>query len=81
MNPVTQTTPVFQHQPPIFYAGDELHRIKQNRLQRVLEASEFDAFVFFKAEAVRYITDFYVKGYRPFMEPEYFVLVDRKSVV
>jgi Xaa-Pro aminopeptidase len=68
-------TPTFQQQPPIFYAGDELHRIKQDKLQRALAASEFDAFIFFKAEAVRYITDFYVKGYRPFMEPEYFVLV------
>ena len=24
---------------------------------------------------MRYITDFYVKGFRPFMEPEYVVLV------
>src|SRR5262249_39099383 len=36
-------------------------------------------FIFFKAEAVRYITDFYVKGYRPFMEPEYFVVVLKKQ--
>jgi Xaa-Pro aminopeptidase len=67
--------PVFQHQPPVFYVGDELHRIKQDKLQRALAASEFDAFIFFKAEAVRWVTDFYVKGYRPFMEPEYFVIV------
>src|SRR5881394_2661130 len=67
--------PAFERQPPIFYAGDELHRIKQEKLQRALAASRFDAFIFFKAEAVRYITDFYVKGYRPFMEPEYVVLV------
>ena len=31
--------------------------------------------MFFKAEAVRYVTDFYVKGFRPFMEPEYVVLM------
>ena len=68
-------TALFQRQPPIFYAGDELHRIKQDRVQSALAASGFDAFIFFKAEAVRYITDFYVKGYRPFMEPEYFVVV------
>jgi len=66
---------VFQKQDPVFYAGDELHRIKQGKVQRALEQSGFDAFIFFKAEAVRYITDFYVKGYRPFMEPEYVVLV------
>lgn len=67
--------PVFQKQDPVFYAGDELHRIKQHRVQQALAASGFDAFIFFKAEAVRYITDFYVKGFRPFMEPEYMVQV------
>src|SRR5215510_2079578 len=75
MEAARQVTPVFQREPPIFYAGDELHRIKQDKVQRALAASGFDAFIFFKAEAVRYVTDFYVKGYRPFMEPEYFVLV------
>ena len=68
---------VFRRQDPIFYAGAELHRIKQQRVQDALRESGFDAFMFFKAEAVRYITDFYVKGFRPFMEPEYMVLVPR----
>jgi Xaa-Pro aminopeptidase len=67
--------PVFEKQDPVFYAGDELHRIKQARLQDALAQSGLDALIFFKAEAVRYITDFYVKGFRPFMEPEYVVLV------
>jgi Xaa-Pro aminopeptidase len=75
MNMARSTTPVFQKQAPIFYAGDELHRIKQQKVQRALERSGFDGFILFKAEAVRYITDFYVKGYRPFMEPEYVVMV------
>lgn len=65
----------FQKQDPIFYAGAELHRIKQDKVQRALAKSGLDALIFFKAEAVRYITDFYVKGFRPFMEPEYVVLV------
>jgi Xaa-Pro aminopeptidase len=65
----------FQKQDPIFYAGDELHAIKQAKLQDALSQSGLDALIFFKAEAVRYITDFYVKGFRPFMEPEYVVLV------
>jgi Xaa-Pro aminopeptidase len=73
MNEVT--TPTFQKQAPLFYAGDELHRIKQDKVQKALARSAFDAFLFFKAEAVRYLTDFYVKGFRPFMEPEYVVLV------
>lgn len=69
--------PPFEQQDPVFYAGDHLHRIKQQRVQAALEQSGLDAFMFFKAEAVRYITDFYVKGFRPFMEPEYVVLVAR----
>ncbi len=44
-------------------------------MQRGAGGTGLDAFLFFKAEAVRYITDFYVKGFRPFMEPEYVVLV------
>ena len=70
-------SPAFRKQPPIFYAGDDLHVIKQRRVQEALEAEGLDAVLFFKAEAVRYVTDFYVKGFRPFMEPEYVVLVAR----
>lgn len=70
--------PAFARQNPVFYAGDTLHAIKQRRVQEALASSGFDAFLFFKAEAVRYITDFYVKGYRPFMEPEYVVLAARE---
>ena len=65
----------FAKQPPSFYAGDELHAIKQEKLQKALEKSGFDAFLFCKAEAVRWCTDFYVKGFRPFLEPEYVALV------
>jgi Xaa-Pro aminopeptidase len=62
-------------QSPSFYAGDALHAIKQQKLQKALERSGFDAFLFCKAEAVRWVTDFYVKGIRPFLEPEYVALV------
>ena len=67
--------PFFEQRDPEFYAGAELHRIKHQKMQRALERSGLDALMFFKAEAVRYATDFYVKGFRPFMEPEYVVLV------
>ena len=67
----------FAKQDPIFFAGEALHRLKQAKVQQALERSDLDALVFFKAEAVRYLTDFYVKGFRPFMEPEYLVLVAR----
>ena len=32
-----------------------------------------------KAEAVRYVTDFYAKGYRPFFEPEYLTVVPKNA--
>jgi Xaa-Pro aminopeptidase len=67
----------FQKQDPIFYAGDELHRIKQRKIQKAMERAGYDALMLFKAEAVRYATDFYVKGFRPFMEPEYVALIPR----
>ncbi len=67
----------FQKQNPIFYPGDEVHRVKQTKIQAAIERSGYDALLLFKAEAVRYVTDFYVKGYRPFMEPEYVVLVPK----
>jgi Xaa-Pro aminopeptidase len=70
-------TTAFKRQSPEFYAGDELHVVKRAMLQEALERSGLDAFLFFKAEAARYATDFYVKGFRPFMEPEYVVLVPR----
>ena len=71
-----QRQTVAPKQDPIFYAGDELHRHQAGEGAAGARASPgFDAFLFFKAEAVRYITDFYVKGFRPFMEPEYLVLV------
>lgn len=65
----------FSKQSPSFYAGDALHAIKQQKLQKALEQSGMDAFLFCKAEAVRWVTDFYVKGFRPFLEPEYVTLV------
>lgn len=67
----------FEKQDPEFYAGDALHRVKQERIQDAMERAGYDALLLFKAEAVRYVTDFYVKGFRPFMEPEYVVLVVR----
>ena len=32
----------FAKQPPSYYAGDELHAIKQQKLQKALEKSGFD---------------------------------------
>ena len=67
----------FVKQDPVFYAGDTLHAVKQRKIQEAMAKAGYDALLLFKAEAVRYVTDFYVKGFRPFMEPEYLVLVPR----
>ena len=68
---------------PSFYCGDELHRFKTARLEEFLAKVKLDALILMKSEAVRYVTDFYVKGYRPFMDLEYFVVVipGKKPVV
>lgn len=64
---------------PPFYAGDTLHKVKQQKIRDAMRKYDFDAFLLIKSEAVRYVTDFYVKGYRPFMDLEYFVLVSREE--
>lgn len=62
---------------PTFYAGDELHKIKREKIQKALRENNLDGFLLTKAEAVRYATDFYVKGYRPFDEPEYLAVIPK----
>ncbi len=62
---------------PSFYAGDTLHLAKQEKIQMAIERNGLEAFLLTKSEAVRYATDFYVKGYRPFMEPEYFTIIPK----
>ncbi len=62
---------------PSFYAGDPLHLAKQEKIQKAIERNGLEAFLLTKSEAVRYATDFYVKGYRPFMEPEYFTVIPK----
>lgn len=62
---------------PLFYGGDALHKQKLHKIQHLLHDRDLEALLLLKSEAVRYVTDFYVKGYRPFMELEYFVLVPK----
>lgn len=77
MDSIGGETSGFKKQDPIFYAGAELHAVKRQKIQDAIAHSGFDALLLFKAEAVRYVTDFYVKGFRPFMEPEYFTLIPK----
>jgi Xaa-Pro aminopeptidase len=60
---------------PLFYCGDELQQAKVARMRAAMAQSEFDAVLFVKHDAVRWVTGFYAKGYRPFIELEYIALV------
>jgi len=64
---------------PSYYVGDELHNIKQQKIKKAMNEKGLDGILFMKAEAVRYVTDFYVKGYRPFIEPEYLAFVPKNG--
>jgi len=68
---------------PSYYGGDTLHKVKEEKIQKAMADNELDAILLTKAETVRYATDFYVKGYRPFYEPEYFAVIPRgkKAIV
>lgn len=60
---------------PDFYAGDILHEKKIHKFNLVMEENNLDAIILTKDEAVRYLTDFYTKGFRPFKEIEYAVVM------
>jgi len=62
---------------PSYYAGDELHAAKQKKIQDAIAEKGLDGLLLTKSEAVRYVTDFYVKGYRPFNEPEYLAVIPK----
>ena len=64
---------------PSYYVGDGLHNIKQQKIKKAMNEKGLDGILFMKAEAVRYVTDFYVKGYRPFIEPEYLAFVPKNG--
>lgn len=62
---------------PSYYGGDVLHKVKKEKIQKAMEDNDLDCLLLMKAEAVRYVTDFYVKGYRPFIEPEYLAVIPK----
>jgi hypothetical protein len=67
----------YPRENPSFYGGDELHKAKEDKVQNLIEKWGLDGLLFLRSEVVRYITDFFVKGYRPFFELEYFVLIPK----
>ena len=60
---------------PLFYCGVELHKAKILKVQDALRTFELDGVIFLKHDAVRYVTSFYTKGYRPFLEFDYAAVV------
>ncbi|NUP74935.1 MAG: aminopeptidase P family protein, partial [Sinomonas sp.] len=60
---------------PLFYPGDGLQERKLARMRAVMAERGLDALLFIKHDAVRWVTGFYAKGYRPFIELEYVALL------
>jgi Xaa-Pro aminopeptidase len=60
---------------PLFYCGDDVHQAKLEKIQAALQTRQLDGLLLLKHDAVRYVTEFYAKGYRPFLDLEYAALV------
>lgn len=60
---------------PLFDCGEDVFRAKTQKVQDALAARGLDGLLLLKHDAVRYVTGFYAKGYRPFVEFEYASLV------
>lgn len=60
---------------PLFYCGDEIHQAKMGKVQASLRTRGLDGLLLLKHDAVRYVTEFYTKGYRPFLDFEYAAFV------
>lgn len=68
----------FERGDPSYYVGDEVHRIKQEKIQDAMGRHGFDALLFLQSAAVRYVTDFFVKGYRSYTQNiEYLAVVPK----
>lgn len=68
----------WKREKPSYYGGDELHKIKAERVQKAMENYGFDALLLFQSPAVRYVTDFFVKGYRSYSQDlEYLAVVPK----
>lgn len=68
----------WEREEPSFYGGDELHKVKAEKVQRSMEKYGLDALLLFQSNAVRYVTDFFAKGYRAYSQDlEYLAVVPR----
>lgn len=72
---MTLTTQETVMDSPLFYSGETLQESKVSRMRNLMNKNGLDALLFIKHDAVRWITGFYAKGYRPFIEIEYLALL------
>lgn len=68
-------TEAIEREEPLYYSGDALQAKKIARMRALMAERGYDALLFIKHDAVRWVTGFYAKGYRPFIELEYFSLL------
>jgi Xaa-Pro aminopeptidase len=64
-------------QEPLFFPGDAIHQVRVDRVAAALRRHDLDGLLLLKHDAVRYVTGFYAKGYRPFIDFDYAALVRR----
>ena len=62
---------------PLFFPGEEIHQIRVERVAAALRRHDLAGLLLLKHDAVRYVTGFYAKGYRPFIDFDYAALVPR----
>jgi Xaa-Pro aminopeptidase len=61
-------------QYPLYFPGDEIHQARVSRVSEALRTRDLDGLLLLKHDAVRFVTGFYAKGYRPFVDFEYAAL-------
>jgi Xaa-Pro aminopeptidase len=62
---------------PLFFPGDAVHQARLAKIVAALARHDLDGLLLLNHEAARYVTGFYAKGYRPFIEFAYAALVQR----
>jgi len=62
---------------PLFFPGDEIHQVRVERVGASLRRHDLTGLLLLKHDAVRYVSGFYAKGYRPFIDFDYAALVRR----
>jgi len=69
---------VFKRENPTYYCGDHLHKVKTKKINDCIKKYNLNALLLFQSQAVRYVTDFFTKGYRAYSQDlEYLAVVPK----